>query len=713
MISIILAATLPFIYGAQYYRAPTPAPEYWEQDLKKIKESGFNTVKYWVQWRWSERKEGEYYWEDLDKLMDLAAKNDLKVVLNLILDVMPVWVARDYPDSLMVGFDGRVMKGDPILCRQLGGYPGPCYANKLMTAKRQRFTKAAYEHFRGHPALWGWDVWNEPETHATYRGGSCYPYLCYCQTCQNEFKHFCEKKYATIEKLNAIWGRCYNDFSEVEVPTMPDCVADFVDWREMQMRKLHEDAAWRLKLLKATDPKSVAHLHIVCSLGGFSPLTGVDDYDCAPESEIYGSSMVNEPYFCCEGISAAQGRRFYNAEWHLNWGSHSMYPPVITREYFQNQQFAQLGWGIFGYLFWQFRTEALGTESPAWGLINLDGSERPALKYASEFVKAFKPYSELFMECRPAEPEVVIFRNWENEFHQFARFKGDTQKDKSAIAYYHNGIAAYAKTLYDMNVQFGMVTADTLKNATKAKILILPQAMYLGAKEAEAIKNFASKPGSKVIAESSLGAYDRDTNRFSAVVPGKGLAEFFGLKELDRTAAFHLPSDTKVELAEGSDDVSKAMKASGVIGDNYFKISSKDGAIGWGARDFITVSQDESTSVLAEFHGVPVIVKKGKLIYCGTCLGAAATEKEEYSLVKLVLKEALGRDVAPSAFTGLHVDYLYDQTGAKRFLIAMNNGEQTVEVTAPDREGWVELFGGDVKRALKPGESVMLVKSKK
>lgn len=35
-----------FIFGVQYYRAPTPSCENWESDLKNIKENGFNSVKF-------------------------------------------------------------------------------------------------------------------------------------------------------------------------------------------------------------------------------------------------------------------------------------------------------------------------------------------------------------------------------------------------------------------------------------------------------------------------------------------------------------------------------------------------------------------------------------------------------------------------------------------------------------------------------------------
>ena len=45
----------PFLFGTQYYRAPTPEPEFWRADLRAIRDPGFNEVKYLVQWRWSHR----------------------------------------------------------------------------------------------------------------------------------------------------------------------------------------------------------------------------------------------------------------------------------------------------------------------------------------------------------------------------------------------------------------------------------------------------------------------------------------------------------------------------------------------------------------------------------------------------------------------------------------------------------------------------------
>ncbi len=89
--------SLPFLFGAQYDRAPTPEKACWEQDLAKMNELGFTQVKYWVQWRWQHRGPERFYWDDLDELMNLAARNGIGVTLNTIFDVAPIWLYEKYP----------------------------------------------------------------------------------------------------------------------------------------------------------------------------------------------------------------------------------------------------------------------------------------------------------------------------------------------------------------------------------------------------------------------------------------------------------------------------------------------------------------------------------------------------------------------------------------------------------------------------------------
>ena len=117
----------PFLFGAQYYRAPTPETECWETDLSRMKELGFTDVKFWVQWRWNNRRENEYDFGDLDRLTDLAEKNGLRVTFNTIFDVAPVWLYEKYPDAKQLANDGRRIEPYTVGHRQGGGHPGPCY----------------------------------------------------------------------------------------------------------------------------------------------------------------------------------------------------------------------------------------------------------------------------------------------------------------------------------------------------------------------------------------------------------------------------------------------------------------------------------------------------------------------------------------------------------------------------------------------------------
>ena len=96
---LLTSPDIPF--GTQYYRAPSPQPTQWERDLRSIARLGMNTVKFWVQWRWNNPREGAYMFDDIDRLMDIAQKNGLRVMLNTIFDVAPAWIYRKYPDAAM------------------------------------------------------------------------------------------------------------------------------------------------------------------------------------------------------------------------------------------------------------------------------------------------------------------------------------------------------------------------------------------------------------------------------------------------------------------------------------------------------------------------------------------------------------------------------------------------------------------------------------
>ncbi len=113
--------------GVQYYRAPFPDEKYWEDDFRRIAVSGLNTVQLWVLWGWAEPKPGEFRFDDYDRLMDLAAKNNLGVVLSTIAEIHPHWIHTEVPGSEMIDHLGRkVVASNRGECH-FGLTPGGCF----------------------------------------------------------------------------------------------------------------------------------------------------------------------------------------------------------------------------------------------------------------------------------------------------------------------------------------------------------------------------------------------------------------------------------------------------------------------------------------------------------------------------------------------------------------------------------------------------------
>ena len=64
------------IHGTQYYRSPTPLPEEWEGDIATLGDFNLDTFQIRINWRWNGRREGEYDFSDVDRLMELSEKYD-------------------------------------------------------------------------------------------------------------------------------------------------------------------------------------------------------------------------------------------------------------------------------------------------------------------------------------------------------------------------------------------------------------------------------------------------------------------------------------------------------------------------------------------------------------------------------------------------------------------------------------------------------------
>ncbi|NLG28340.1 MAG: hypothetical protein GX557_10540 [Chloroflexi bacterium] len=688
----------PFIFGTQYYRAPTPEPDCWSADMQALEDLGLNACKFFVQWRWSHRAADRFYFEDLDRLMDLAAEHHLGVTLNLLLDVSPVWLFERYPDAKQVDARGHTIEPYAVGHRQIGGHPGPCYRHPGALAQRRRFVEEAVAHFRGHPALQMWDVWNEPELCYPQRTPDLRTLACYCPHCAAGFRDWLQQKYGDLNRLNTVWGRCYQEWREVELPRDGGTITDFVDWREFHLDTLAEEARWRLDVVRQLDPAHGRYLHVVPN-SFFSAVTCADDFAMAEPCEVFAATMTGGPTACAHVISAARGKACYNVESHINHGSVDMHQPIVDLTRLKRDLLPQFGLGVKGVLYWQYRSETLGAESPSWGLVRTVGTARPVTAAVREFWATLGPHAPALRRAFPKPPEIGIWRSRKNEIFSFCT--------RGQVTAHNAAIDAWIQALYWDNlpctlINDGMLARGELQGI---KLLILPCPYYLTQAEADALDSWV-RAGGVLLSEAHLAGYNATSGRHSRVLPGAGLAASWGFRESESTAPVHLAWGAGEGLAVGalSDDQRKALQAYGAAGGETFPIRLNDGSLIGGAHRYAELD-GAALEMLGTADGTHACIARtavgqGTVIYCGTNLGEAAGAAGDASGLRPLLALATAAaglhptgGLAPELPGTVHLDLLYEGA-TPRYAVLVSRAERAQRVTIDAQGRWTDLFSG-------------------
>jgi len=600
-------------YGFQYYRSPTPYRDQWAHDLQQIAELGFNSVKYWVQWRSSMPEPGVYRFDDIQELMDMAHRYGLKVILNVIFDVAPAWFDRTYPDARMITADGAVLAPRALSYRQIGGAPGPCYHHRPAQQAKDDFLEAAVQQLKEHPALWVWDLWNEPElTTGIKRTLSYDNQVCYCEHSMEAFHRWLEDRYGTLERFNARWHRTYQQWSEIEAPRGQAVFNDLVDWRLFMSEALTDDLKRRVAVVKRHDQTHQVMVHTVPA-PIFNLITaGSDDFKLAEPCDLFGNSLGSSAWSADLLISAAKGKQIINSEIHALPGDMALKPKKLSLQELKQHVLVPLARGITGFLFWQYRPEVLGHEAPAWGSTYLDGSVTPWLQDMARLNRAIQSRADRLARSRRPSDRIAI---WFSSTGQIASFGIYAHLDA-----YHDSVQGVHKLLHDLNYKVEFVSDQDLtpEGLADYSCLILPHPLYLDEGMARTLEQWVAS-GGLLVSESGFGSIQAEDGSHSYTVPGYGFDRVFGLRE------------TWVHALENLDHSYHQVKLQSRRTIPLSMPSLEDGRPLTGAGSYYQseIELAEQTEVLARFDedGSPAITLarygKGKAVWIGTMFAAA------------------------------------------------------------------------------------------
>jgi beta-galactosidase len=530
MRNLLKQAYIPF--GSQYYRAPSPHKEDWEQDLKKMSELGFNTVKFWVQWRWNNPEEGIYYWDDIDELMSLAQKYNLKVMLNTIFDVAPAWIYKKYDDASMITLSGMKVGPQTQPHRQIGGL-GYCFNHDRIANHFFEFLLQTVKRYKDHPTLEIWNVGSEPELTSSMAEMRAYAddasnmgdMLCYCHNCERKFKQWLKVKYNTISNLNESWNRNYRSFDDVELPKTRNTFNDIIDWRMFFVHTIGENVKRRFEVAKAEDKgKHPLMCHHVFIQGFPITSTASDPWNVGRFGDLHGFTQMDDMAMIDILRSCAKDKPVISAEMLMLPGYTLDLPKSIDADDIKKFIFSGVAGNQKGFIFWQYRPEILGRETPTWGLSYLDGEETVWLKAFAECGKVLQNNADFILDAKPNKAEVAILYNPENQIFAWA----STGNEKTAT----DSLLGFHRALYERNfiIDFLHPVEFEKQILKQYKVLVIPFPYVINQTIADQIKVWVEN-GGVLITESYTAGWNIEKGHHEKVVPGYGLDKVFKIKQ--------------------------------------------------------------------------------------------------------------------------------------------------------------------------------------
>ena len=200
--------------GVYYYPEAWPESQ-WERDIANIKKLGFEYIHLAeFAWAFMEPTEGNYQFGWLDKVVAIAQRNGLKVVLCTPSATPSAWLSKSHPEILMINAEGLRMEHGS---REQADWSSPVYRQYV-----EKIDAKLAGHYGSNPTVWGWQLDNELSHYG--QGVSCAP------PSRIKFRAWLREKYGTIDRLNtdwgnAFWSQMYSDFDQIEMPNQRNLVA--------------------------------------------------------------------------------------------------------------------------------------------------------------------------------------------------------------------------------------------------------------------------------------------------------------------------------------------------------------------------------------------------------------------------------------------------------------------------------------------------------
>ena len=502
------------LYGGDYNPNQWPK-EVWEQDMAYFKDARINSATINVfSWAKIQPAEEEYYFDELDEIVDMLSEENYDIVMATSTGAMPAWMYKKYPEVGRVDYQGRRHK--------FGQRHNAC-PNSLVY---QKYAKAMAEHlakrYGSNPHVTCWHISNE-------YGGECY-----CPLCQNAFRIFLRKKYDNdIEKLNfaywsIFWSHRYDTFEQIEPPMdlgedsmhgltldwrrfVSLQTADFMREETVPIREICPHLPVTTNMMpgvRDTNYYDMAEIMDVASWDTY-PDWHSGDRDVAVRNAYWNDffrSLKQRPFMLMENCPGATNWKRYN----------KIKRPGMDR----TAALQSVAHGSDTVQYFQFRKSRGSVEKFHGTVVDHVGTnETRVFKAVSEIGATLRAIDEI-AGTMPRVKVAIIF-DWENDWALAdAQF---IQKDDKK---YHETCVNYYRPLWERGITADIVSAHA--DFSKYDLVIAPMLYMTDEDTIERLSAFVENGGT-LYATYTLGMVDGTDLCHLGGFPGGKLRRVFGI----------------------------------------------------------------------------------------------------------------------------------------------------------------------------------------
>ena len=209
----------------------------WRRDLAVIKDTGFDAIRIRIGFDSSI--------DEVGRLLDLCAELEVGVLFGFATFYVGYAFFEQHPDAKVVDRGGNAYPGGPHDYL----WPRACVDHPGYRRRRDELVRASARRFCGHPAILDWDIHNEPNL-----GVGDHP--CYCVHSVAGYRADLERRFGSIEAVNARFATACAGFADLQPPRAadPDAAGLWRDWREFSARRLSAFLLEGANLIRAECP---------------------------------------------------------------------------------------------------------------------------------------------------------------------------------------------------------------------------------------------------------------------------------------------------------------------------------------------------------------------------------------------------------------------------------------------------------------------------